>query len=200
MGLLHELDDGRKREITEADYQYFLEVLPPVAFRFQWNGERWGFGFVEGNDYVYAFKQETGKFYAQKTDLLNPIECGVPLDKQLQGFSKRLKVEKEANRAASWISIWLRLGKQNPWIRQASDPPFNTQSFHACLSDDELLDKFEQSNWCIGQAFYRGDLCFIQQSVDAGGEWLAIKQDVPFESISFGRIMCGPRRSRRCPA
>ncbi len=188
MGLLHELDDGKKREITEADYEHYLGVLPPVAFRFQWNGERWAFGFAEGNDYVYAFKQQAGKFFAQKTDLLNPFECGVPLEKQLQGFSKRLKEEKEAMRAASWIPTWSRLGKQNPWIRQATDPAFTTQSFHACLSDDELLDKLA-GRWCVGQAFYRGDICFIQQSADEGGEWLAIKEDVPFESISVGWII-----------
>src|ERR1700722_1127766 len=135
MGLLHELDDGKKRQITEEDYEYFLEVLPPVAFRFQWNGEKWRFGFAEGADYVYAFKKQGDMFYAQKTDLLNPRECGVPLEKQLQGFSKRLKEEKEAVRAASWIPTWLKLGKQSPWIQEANDPPFNTQSFHLCQSD-----------------------------------------------------------------
>jgi hypothetical protein len=31
-------------------------------------------------------------------------------------------------------------------------------------------------------------LCFIQQ-VDGGDEYLTIKQDQPFESISFGRII-----------
>ena len=66
MGLLQQLDDGKKREITEEDYEYFLEVLPPVAFGFAWNGEKWGFGFAEGNDYVYAFKKQGAAFYAQR--------------------------------------------------------------------------------------------------------------------------------------
>jgi hypothetical protein len=188
MGLLHDLDDGKKREISEEDYDYFLEVLPPVAMRFDWNGERWDFGFAEGYDYVYAFRKQGGKYYAQKTPLLNPYECGMSIKRQQQGFVERLGEEKEATRAASWIPKWLMIGKANHWIRQANDPPFTTKSFHPCLSDDELLDKFEHGNWCVGQAFYRGDLCFVQQ-VNGGDEWLAIKQDVPFESVSFGRII-----------
>ncbi len=190
MGLLHDLDDGNKREVTETDFDYFLEVLPPVAMRFAWNGERWHFGFAEGYDYVYAFKKEGGRYYAQKTNLLNPYECGHSIDDQQRrsGFADRLCAEKEATRAASWIPTWLKLGKENPWIRSAGDPPFTTQSFHACVSDDELLDKFAHGNWCLGQAFYRGDVCFINQS-NGGDEWLTIKQGTPFESISFGRIV-----------
>lgn len=188
MNLLQKLEDGKKHEVTEADFEYFLNVLPPAAMSFQWNGERWAFGFAEGYDYVYAFKKEGDRYYAQKTELLNPHECGMSLDVQQRGFVQRLKEEKEASRAASWIPTWLRIGKRNPWVREASDPPFNMQSFHGCPSDDELLDKFAHGNWCLGQAFYRGDLCFIQQ-VDGGDEWLTIKQDAPFESISFGRII-----------
>ena len=43
-------------------------------------------------------------------------------------------------------------------------------------------------NWCLGQAFHVGDLCFIQQ-VGGGDEWLTIKEGTAFESISFGRII-----------
>lgn len=93
MGLLHDLDDGKKRQITEEDFDYFLEALPPVAMRFRWNNERWHFGFAEGYDHVYAFKKEAGKYYAQKTDLINPWECGVPIDQQQPGFADRLKQE-----------------------------------------------------------------------------------------------------------
>ena len=91
-------------------------------------------------------------------------------------------------RASSWIPAWIKVGKQSDYIKEADDPPFNTQSFHACVSDDELLDKLA-GKWCPGQAFYRGDLCFIQQSVESGSEWLTIKQDAAVESISFGRII-----------
>jgi hypothetical protein len=190
MGLLHELDDGRKREVSEEDYYYFLEVLPPVAMNFRWNGERWHFGMAEGYDYVYAFTKRAGRYFAQKTTLLNPAECGHSVEEQQQapGFAARLGEEKEATRAASWIPIWLKLGKAIPEIRQANDPAFTTGSFHPCLSDAEPLDKLARGNWCLGQACYRGDVCFINQS-EGGGEWLAIKQDTPFESISFARII-----------
>jgi len=186
--LLHDLDDGKKREITEGDYVYFLGVLPPVAYRFTWNGERWGFGFAEGADYVYAFKKEGDKFFAQKTNLMNPNECGLSLEEQLRRLGQPQKDDTEQPRASSWIPTWVKLGKKNPWIRPANDPPFNTQSFCECKDETELLDKLAHGNWCLGQAFYLGDLCFVQQ-VDGGDEWLTIKQDVPFESISFGWII-----------
>ena len=98
MGLLHDLNDGKKREVTEEDFDYFLDVLPPAAMGFRWNGEKWAFGFAEGADFVYAFKKEGGWYYAQKTDLLNPRECGVSLEDQQQGFAGRLRDEKWASR------------------------------------------------------------------------------------------------------
>ena len=98
MGLLNDLDDGKKREITEEDFDYFLDVLPPAAMSFRWNGEKWSFGFAEGADFVYAFKAEGGKYYAQKTELLNPRECGVSLERQQRGFAARLKEDKGAAR------------------------------------------------------------------------------------------------------
>jgi hypothetical protein len=195
VGLLHDLEDGEKREISEADYAHFLDVLPPVAFGFPWNGERWGFGFAEGSDFVYAFKREAGRYFAQETTLLNPNECGHSIEDQQRspGFVERLGREQEAARAASWIPTWLKIGRESPWIREATDPPFDTRSFHPCVSDEELLEKFTHGNWSLGQAFFRGDLCFVQQ-VDGGDEWLAIKQGVPFESISFGRIIAAEGR------
>jgi hypothetical protein len=188
MGLLHDLDDGKKRRITEEDYDYFLDAVPPVAFNFHWNNEKWNFGFAEGGNCVYAFQKQGGKYFAQKTNLLNPCECGLSIDDQNDGFAAQLRRRKKEPRVASWIPAWLKIGKRNAFVRRANDPPFNAQSFQACAHDDELLDKFAQGNWRLGQAFYRGDLCFIQQQ-DGGDKWLAIKQDTPFESISFGRII-----------
>jgi hypothetical protein len=190
MGLLQSLEDGKKREISEEEFDYFLNVLPPAVMRFTWAGERWSFGFAEGNDFIYAFKRQDGKCYAQKTDLMNPHECGGSLEEQLQRLHHRQAGTEtiSASRAASWIPTWIKIGNANPWIRRASDPPFNTQSFHECANDDELLDKLSRGNWSLGQAFYVGDLCFIQQ-VEGGEEWLTIKQGVAFDSISFGRIM-----------
>jgi hypothetical protein len=166
--------DGREHRITEDVYDYFLEVLPPVMMgRILYQRKSWGFGFAEGAEEVTLFRRDraSGEFFAQKTPWINPYEAG-PIESQ----KKRL------------ILKWIECGKANPWIREASDPPFNTQSFHECQTDEELLDKFAHGNWCLGQAFHVGNLCFIQQ-VDGGDEWLTIKDGTPFESISFGAIL-----------
>lgn len=102
------------------------------------------------------------------------------------GFADRL--EEESPRVTSWIPTWLKIGRANEWIAEAWDPPFNTKSFYECKDDAELLDKLSHGNWSLGQAFHLGDLCFIQQ-IDGGDEYLTIKRDTPFESISFGRII-----------
>ena len=52
----------------------------------------------------------------------------------------------------------------------------------------------------MGQAFYRGDIClFSNRRMKVANGW-SIKEDVPFESISFGRIIekKGDRRIRLC--
>ena len=67
---------------------------------------------------------------------------------------------------------WLEIGLRNPWIREACDPPFTRKSFHRCATREELRERIWHGNWCLGQAFYLGDLCFIQQ-VDGGDEWLS---------------------------
>ncbi len=82
------------------------------------------------------------------------------------------------------IATWLALGHDNIWISRAWDPPFDRKSFHRCADRAELLAKMEHGNWCLGQSFWLGDLCFIQQ-VDGGDEWLTIKQNVAFESVTF---------------
>ena len=55
----------------------------------------------------------------------------------------------------------------------------------ACSDATELKCRREHGNWCLGSAFYLGDLCFIEQT-DGAGEWLVIKQNVAFESASCG--------------
>ena len=85
MGLLKLLDDGKKRSITLEEYDYYLGALPRVAYNFAWNGEQWEFGFAEGADYIVAFQKQGGKCFAQKTNLLNPWQCGVTLEEQAEG-------------------------------------------------------------------------------------------------------------------
>jgi hypothetical protein len=92
--------------------------------------------------------------------------------------------------SAAWnpadpLETWLALGFANRWIREACDPPFTRRSFVACSDATELKGRLEHCNWCLGSAFYLGDLCFIEQT-DGAGEWLVIKQNVAFESASCG--------------
>ena len=92
------------------------------------------------------------------------------------------------------IQTWIKIGKKNPWIRQvgsgnpedscAFEKPFGKSYFYECKTLDELKEKFAHGNWCLGQAFYFQNLCFINQ-IDGGDEWLTIKDDWAFESISW---------------
>lgn len=102
MGLITDLRDGKKREITEAEFDYFLGVLPPVTYRFSWGGESWSFGFCEGLDYVVGFKVEDGRYFAQQTDILNPVECGVSIADQAVGKADRMKRRLNEVRLGNW--------------------------------------------------------------------------------------------------
>jgi hypothetical protein len=53
---------------------------------------------------------------------------------------------------------------------------------------DTLEARFAHGNWSLGNAFYLGNLCFIQQ-VDGGDEWLGIKENVAFESASCAAMI-----------
>lgn len=83
------------------------------------------------------------------------------------------------------IHKWLEIGNQNTWISRAVDPPQTEKSFTECHTVQELWDKLNHGDWGLGEAFFLGDLCFMNQ-VDGGyGEWLVIRNKVAFESISF---------------
>lgn len=86
------------------------------------------------------------------------------------------------------IKIWVKLGKDNPWIKHSWDPEFNEKSFYECKTIEELKEKFIHGNWCLGSAFFYQNLCFINQ-VNGGDEWLTIRDDISFESCSMGFII-----------
>lgn len=94
------------------------------------------------------------------------------------------------------LKQWLQIGRENPWIRHADDPPFTSASFYGCQSIDELEERLSFTNWSLGTAFYYRNLCFINQ-VDGGDEWLTIKafregsklDSLAFESITFERYI-----------
>jgi hypothetical protein len=86
------------------------------------------------------------------------------------------------------VATWLAVGEANRWIRRAWDPPFTRRCFVECADAAELAERLAHGNWCLGQAFFLGDLCFIQQ-VGGGDEWLVIRHNVAFESASCGRMI-----------
>ena len=82
-----------------------------------------------------------------------------------------------------YIDTWERIGKNNIWICEADDPVFDKRSIYECFSIQELKEKFDHGNWCLGQGFSYKNLCFINQ-IEAGDEFLTIKDDEAFESIT----------------
>lgn len=78
---------------------------------------------------------------------------------------------------------WYQVGLENPWIKNADDPPFTKDSFTGCYSVEELAERISGASWAVGVAFYYRDLCFINQ-VEGGDEWLAIRHGIAFESVT----------------
>jgi hypothetical protein len=99
-----------------------------------------------------------------------------------------MSAERPAWKPADPIATWVAVGHANRWIRRACDPPFTRASFVACADAAELEARLAHGNWCLGSAFWLGDLCFIEQ-VGGGDEWLAIKQNVAFDSASCGAMI-----------
>lgn len=87
-----------------------------------------------------------------------------------------------------YIDVWLKLGMENAWIREASDPPFTRESFAPAGSVEELEELIHGCNWAVGVAFYLDDICFINQS-EGGSEFLVIKRHQAFESFSVSRMI-----------
>jgi hypothetical protein len=90
--------------------------------------------------------------------------------------------------AKNLMETWEAIGLVNPWIAQANDPAFSKYLLKRVSTLRELELLFEHGNWCLGQGFYFQNLCFINQ-IDGGDEWLTIKDDYAFESITFRGII-----------
>jgi len=109
---------------------------------------------------AYAY----GVHLAQSRSLVSEVRIVPELDEQLR-------------------QTWYQLGRKNPWIKMADDPPFTSASFVGCYSIEELAERIGHGNWCIGTAFYYHDLCFINQ-VEGGDEWLTIRHGIAPEGPS----------------
>ena len=97
-------------------------------------------------------------------------------------------MEKHTYTERQLLDIWETIGKQNSWIAEAHDPPFDKTMLDKCHTPEELQSKLAHGNWSVGQGFYYQNLCFINQ-VDGGDEWLTIKDNYGFESITFMKII-----------
>ena len=86
------------------------------------------------------------------------------------------------------IQTWIDKANKNPWTRVAWDPPVTENNFFECKTVQELWDKLNHGNWCLGQPFYIGNICLMNQVNGGWGEWLVIRGKVSFESISFNPI------------
>lgn len=81
---------------------------------------------------------------------------------------------------------WVAIGKRNPWVRGAYDPRFDLSQLHEKRTIEELYNHFQHGNWCLGDAPYYQNLCFINQ-VDGGSEYMVIRDDIAFESLTAER-------------
>lgn len=132
-----------------------------------------------GHLYVCAYFQPRAEVFADAPEIAERSEAGEKASDMLEPDERLL-------------DQWLQLGQENPWIREASDPPFTKDSFYGCQSIDELEERLDFTNWSLGQAFYYRNLCFINQ-VNGGDEWLTIKTfrdedrltSLAFESFTF---------------
>ena len=127
--------------------------------------------------------------YHSKTAQQHPV-TGVLLShdfKTIQAPKKTHIMENDFD-AKDLIATWEAIGLDNPWIAEANDPPFSKYMLVRVASLAELEYLFEQGNWCLGQGYYFKNLCFINQ-INGGDEWLTIKDDYAFESVTFNRII-----------
>ena len=85
------------------------------------------------------------------------------------------------------LDTWLRLGRENPWIRAGSDPPFGEASFALCRTAQEAARMVDRNNWTVGTGFVLADtdVCMIQQC-EGKGEFLMIRGDQAFDSWTTG--------------
>lgn len=90
--------------------------------------------------------------------------------------------------AIALLPVWEAIGKNNYWIAKANDPAFDYKLLKKVYDLNQLEMLFHYGNWCLGQGFYYRNLCFINQ-IDGGDEWLTIKDDYAFESITFAGII-----------
>jgi len=114
-------------------------------------------------------------------DGVQHIADAIYRNKKVPGYrGERLKL-------LPFLDAWLRIARENPWIRAGYDPPFTEASLSLCRTVEELARMVDRNNWTVGTAFVLADtdLCMIQQC-DGPGEFLMIRGARAFDSWTTG--------------
>ncbi len=73
---LNAMHSGEQFECDREMFYYWLEVLPPVwmqkTIEIQGRKQYTNFGFAEGMELVTAFWGKEGRYFGQRTDIMNP--------------------------------------------------------------------------------------------------------------------------------
>lgn len=95
------------------------------------------------------------------------------------------------------LAQWLAMGRADPYISAAYDPPFTENSFRHCGSREELRRWFADYDcWALGVAFSFADICFVNW-VEGSSDWRVFRHGIAFESISMDRIAPQPAEFSR---
>lgn len=133
--------------------------------------------------YNYLGREETAEVTEKRLTYMREYS------KKYPEYFADLKIVKELGMTdTTWLAKWYEIGINNHWIAGAWDPQFTIGSFSECKTLEYLITKLQGGGWCLGQAFYYKNLCFIQQ-VNGGDEWMVIKEDKDFESYSCGAVL-----------
>jgi hypothetical protein len=88
------------------------------------------------------------------------------------------------------IKGWIEIAKEHSFIKDGElSEPFGRTYFWECITIEELRTMLLKFDWCIGQAYFYKNLCFINRC--AGDNWLSIRDNIEFGNISFQNIIMG---------
>jgi hypothetical protein len=177
MILDEDLADFRLHEISESDYDRFRDgVQPPVAYGFAWNGRQWDFACAGSYGFLYAFGKRDGRFFAQKTDLLNPEDVRLSIREQVAhpDLLKEPTRQRLSAITAAWTPAWRQLASSLSQLSHL-DRLKDRRPVSICESDGELLDQLKSGAKEIGSLIARENLCFVALSYD-GSEWGIMKE------------------------
>jgi len=179
---IYTLTDGRQAYVISSSFR--LQYVGVEVFS---DGDCTGDIFIDGSEVEASLGDDVWDL--EPAELLERLLPYLPDEHSAPKFTTEAALIEERlgglnQQVRTQLRTFLRIGRENPWIREANDPPFTALSFHVCADEDELVERLLRGNWCLGQAFVLGEVCFINQ-VDGGDEWLTIKGRTAFESITM---------------